>query len=331
VDGAQQTNVQEVEHAPSNSVRTVAAVKTNATTNSTHKEDCITLSAEWTRPASCLYDTNALQALSYQAIMGAFNNLLIGYIGDAVNGETGIYNTKLIDNTKELSYLAPRLAGTVTTGSVANIQHVLLESNHSSVSGLAYQGTNGIRMPLRNALEELFQNITISMLSAPELQTNRSALGLANTNVTITTEHNVYEYSSAKLLLAYGLAILLTIIEVVLGLYTMVVKHASFSNKFSSILRASRHAELDSVIDLTDQLGSDPLPRTLANATVQLPRKVTDRTSKHEGSYTRVSQVDLVEQVEPAEERDQDCDDHRIRKRSSMSLHRRSAVRSLYH
>lgn len=89
------------------------------------------------------------------------------------------------------------------------------------------------------------------------------------TEVTSTTGENIYIYAASKLWLAYGLAVGATAVIASLGLAAMIANNASFSDKFSTILRLSRGAQLNYEINHTDLSGRDPLPAYAKKATVR--------------------------------------------------------------
>ncbi|KAH0365643.1 hypothetical protein KCU65_g5949, partial [Aureobasidium melanogenum] len=111
-------------------------------------------------------------------------------------------------------------------------------------------------------IEELVRNMTFSILNIPELL----APQLGKTDVFITTYFNIYNYHWQRLVLAYGLAISVTLITVILGLYTIIDTGSSYSNKFSTILRVSRDEGLDVLIAERDRRGEDPLPKHIGKA-----------------------------------------------------------------
>ncbi|KAL9040372.1 MAG: hypothetical protein Q9180_001949, partial [Flavoplaca navasiana] len=157
-------------------------------------------------------------------------------------------------------------------------------------------------LPLQKALEQLFQNITISLMSAPDLQPNTSSIYLPNTTkVTSTTAENIYIYASSKLWLAYGLAVGTTTLIASLGLAAMIANDASFSNKFSTILRLSRGAQLSYEINRPDLSGRDPLPAYANRVTVRFSPERAGET-KDGGEYKPVDgkggddEVELVTQ-----------------------------------
>lgn len=87
--------------------------------------------------------------------------------------------------------------------------------------------------------------------------------------------HNIYTYSVENLWLAYGIAILLTVIAVVIGFSAIASNGASYSDNISTILRASRGAKIGIKLESHDIDWSDPVPWDLENATVRFQRRQT--------------------------------------------------------
>jgi hypothetical protein len=85
------------------------------------------------------------------------------------------------------------------------------------------------------------------------------------------TYEPVYVYSPFKLWLAYSPAILLASIGVLLGLLAMLLNGVTYTNHFSTVLRAARHAHMGTTIRPEDGGGKDPLPKYLARATILFP------------------------------------------------------------
>lgn len=106
---------------------------------------------------------------------------------------------------------------------------------------------------------------------------NVSSAYLPNKSEVIsTTGENIYIYSASKLWLAYGLAVGATAIIASLGLAAMIANEASFTNRFSTILRLSRGAQLSYEINHADLSGQDPLPIYAKKATVRFsPQSVS--------------------------------------------------------
>lgn len=80
----------------------------------------------------------------------------------------------------------------------------------------------------------------------------------------LITFPNIYVYSAFKLWIAYGIAILSTMIASLIGLIAIISSGASFSNNFSSVMRSAWNAELNVDVRLEDANSRDPLPEYLA-------------------------------------------------------------------
>ena len=120
------------------------------------------------QPATCLFDRRVLSTLSYQAVMHAFTDLVAGMIspGGAQDRDTLITSTRLsstiLAGAPELNFLQSNLL---------TVQQRAVMWKQQPYSGLA-NAAAGIKatLPFQQALEQLFQNITISLMSAPDLQ-----------------------------------------------------------------------------------------------------------------------------------------------------------------
>ena len=108
------------------------------------------------------------------------------------------------------------------------------------------------------------------------------------TEVNLSTQENIYLYAANKLWIAYGLAISATALIASLGMAAIVANNASFSNKFSTILRLSRAAQLSSEIHHADRQGRDPLPAYAKQATVRFSQEQMSET-RDSNIYTLVN------------------------------------------
>jgi len=223
------------------------------------------------------YNLTAVQTLSYQSVMDALGQILVGSIyndhdtsdGALVNTGTSTMST-ILSNTAELQFLSdyPR----PSPGQIVTLQQAVAQNATLYFPGLSAVDTNPYNLSLANTLEDLFQNITISLMSSALLQPNASSIYAPPlTNVTLPSYRNIYVYSSHKLWLAYGAAILFALIGVLIGLLALLSNGISYSSSFSTILRASRHANITAIISPTDADGRDPLPVHLAKANVFFP------------------------------------------------------------
>ena len=91
----------------------------------------------------------------------------------------------------------------------------------------------------------------------------------------MSTRENIYTYATYKLWLAYGLAVGATALIALFGLAAMVANNASFANRFSTVLRLSRGAQLNCKINWADLSGQEPLPAYAKEATVSFSQAQT--------------------------------------------------------
>jgi hypothetical protein len=88
-------------------------------------------------------------------------------------------------------------------------------------------------------------------------------------NVTFPLSVPTYTYAREKLWLTYGIAILISIASTIFGTAVMLVSGKSFDCNFLTILRTTRHADLDNEVAASDATGSAPLPRYLAKTHIR--------------------------------------------------------------
>lgn len=228
--------------------------------------------------SECTFDPSILRHLSYQALMDAFTDMLIGSLtlrrrqeDDSLvfHGNTSVQST-VLTATPELQILSNL---TLLSKDLPILQKVEPDEREWVYKGL-WNGPGEQRTtPLKEALEELFQNVTISLMSSPLLQPNKhSAFKPQNTTVTFSTMHPVYIYARSRLWLAYGLGIACSTLIVGIGMVVIYMNGASFSNTFSTLLRLSRGASLSSEIEKVDLDGRDPLPEYIKDVKVKFSK-----------------------------------------------------------
>lgn len=232
---------------------------------------------------ACQYDEVASRLLSYQSIAHAFNQLILGSItmggyGTPAKGvnakapgiviDSEVATTVLMD-TEELAFVAD-FNGVNET--FVNLQMEVNEPNSTATHGISDKTPTGQRGDLKSALETLFQNITISLLTESYLQPNYSSpyAPAELTQVTFNRYHNVYIYSASTLWVAYGLAILFTVVALGLGLTSMVRSNASFANNFSTVVVTSRTAPMTDEVRQSEGDGRQPLSKRLAEARMMI-------------------------------------------------------------
>lgn len=86
---------------------------------------------------------------------------------------------------------------------------------------------------------------------------------------------NIYLYAEQKLWLVYGVAIAASLVVILAGLFVIFLNGVAYSNVFSTFLRLSREAHIDTRIERCDLDGRDPLPNYLAKATISFATKQT--------------------------------------------------------
>lgn len=115
----------------------------------------------------CIFDPAYVQSFTYQAVLDAFSYLFMGSIyyqpGGSLISTTGISRTPLLA-TKELQFVSD-----FSGGPTPDLQHFVENSSNSRLEGLMNDQATGTTQSLARALEDLFRNITISLMSTPQL------------------------------------------------------------------------------------------------------------------------------------------------------------------
>ena len=154
------------------------------------------------------------------------------------------------------------------------------------------EGSNPLSTDLVvSTLQTIFQNITLSTLSSPSLRLSPSQFSPVRSTTWRTV--NTYIYNPHDLYIAYGLALLCTALCVAWGIFLMHTTKASYSLAFSTIMRTTRHEEIDTILKVTARRGEEPLPREMR--TVKLVygdeglavvdgREDSEKGGRHEGS-----------------------------------------------
>jgi hypothetical protein len=121
----------------------------------------------------CEFQPELLRTLSYQAITDVFNRRVQGTVGLSITSlspqldvQSRLFDTSLL-STKELSFLQRPFTG---SDSIPSLPQLIDQSSGDLYTGLYDDRTISSNVSLATALEHLFQNITISLLSEQLLQ-----------------------------------------------------------------------------------------------------------------------------------------------------------------
>ncbi|KAJ9611276.1 hypothetical protein H2200_004459 [Cladophialophora chaetospira] len=190
----------------------------------------------------------AMTAPSQVAMMDVLGKLVVGSVVEALRGgnpspETAAtYQTTLVQATALQPFIDQM--ETVSTARVSQV------------------------------LEEMFQNVTISMFASSHLLKDSTTARRVPT--TTTTTLNEYAYRPRDLYIAYGSALLCTLICVLLGCRALWKTGLSYSNNFSTIMRTTRRNEVNTLVHVSDSMGADPLAKHVAKATLRFDTTITD-------------------------------------------------------
>ena len=179
VQGVTVRNVTDVTDTPLITIGEVVAYlnSSNQTDTSLQPQACPpSISSDSDEMARCLFDPLTLPTVSYQAIMHAFTDLLTGVIslGDEQDLDTLITSTTQLSST--ILAEAPELAFIQSTqtqnpGTPPSVQQRAATWKQQPFTGFVNAAAAPhSTLPFQQALEQLFQNITLSLMSAPDLQ-----------------------------------------------------------------------------------------------------------------------------------------------------------------
>ncbi|KAI1412550.1 hypothetical protein F5Y13DRAFT_199790 [Hypoxylon sp. FL1857] len=187
------------------------------------------------------YDLSDYGNIVYTSVFDAFNNVVLS----AALNETSTYSAtgsvQYYDGIVEVTALRELIEG------------------KRLLSGL----------DAKNIIEQMFQNITISMMSSPSLRLPEA--NSTHVNVKTWRSLNVYVYDPRDIYIAYGSASALSMLCVIWGFYIIWYHHrrVSYDLQFSTILRTTRSIEIDSIVPVEDGKGGEPVPKDLLKAKLE--------------------------------------------------------------
>ncbi|OQV06566.1 hypothetical protein CLAIMM_11115 [Cladophialophora immunda] len=188
--------------------------------------------------STAVFSPMANKLMSYISIMDAFGRIMVGSVNTYHYGTiTPAYT--LVLSTALQSQLSPDTSGKIDASNTT----------------------------FARSVESLFENITMSLLSANDFIVDFSnetkAAGTPLTAVTIYYPQNVYTYEAEQLWLAYGVAILANVLCLLAGTFAMQRNGLSYNNDFTTIMRTTRNPNLDLLVPEAESSGAQPVaPRT---------------------------------------------------------------------
>ncbi|KAH8670218.1 hypothetical protein BGZ60DRAFT_527700 [Tricladium varicosporioides] len=233
------------------------------------KSEGVKLLNEISYPKDDIYTVTNYASHSYSAFMWALTDQLVGSLGWWVDNST---NRKFSEIATPIEHNS--LLGSVDLDPFFDFNNALYLSNSTGLfnkplsdqrledKGLARNRTLAV------LIEELAFNSTVSLMSSHLLSPN------STTTVHQTVSVNRYSYNPRSLLLAYGLAIGATLLANSIGVYAYIENGAAHDKKFSSVLGATREAELGELFCHKTQ-GKLPVPKD-TKTTLLKYRKMDD-------------------------------------------------------
>jgi hypothetical protein len=220
---------------------------------------------------------------SYTALMECLNRLLVGSI---VSDWSDLDNVQYIDEDR-LKFQNPNLMATLLGFSTELLPYLTRRETKGSdyrpkdlQSTIIYEDENStVSMPsealdstsynksIASGIEQLFQNFTLALFNDARFLRDSDE----PVNITVSYTRNIYSYSSRNLLLSYGVALSLTLLASLAGCLAIFFNRASYTNKFSTIMRTT--AGFEDLVHETDRTGADPLPKHLAKARIHIGRR----------------------------------------------------------
>jgi hypothetical protein len=244
---------------------------------------------------------------SYIALMDSFNRLLVGSMVTTRTGPTALthywngpdiksQNPNVMNTLLAFSNELVRFQSRVKTDGNDLLPDdplwtLVEESDDWALISLPNEALESpsYNQSLASAIEELFHNMTLALFSdARFLQDSEQPV-----NITISYTRNVYSYSSRNLLISYGVALSLTLLASLAGCLAIFFNRASYTNKFSTIMRTT--AGFEYLVHENDRTGADPLPKHLAKSRIHIGHRegaADDIRSSHEVAGEKRAMMD---------------------------------------
>ncbi|KAL6818828.1 hypothetical protein GGI42DRAFT_310779 [Trichoderma sp. SZMC 28013] len=255
---------------------------------------------------SPIYNVHAVETFAYQSVMDAFGRMFVGVIAyeyppgnedrtAAHTIDTQMVLTPLL-GTADYSFLQSLDMGRSVGGIDSLLESV--EDGGTPWNGYSVVQSLNSTLPVASVIEELFLNATISLMSMPLLRPNYSSpYAPPDVAMTLTTYSVIYSYAAQTLWLAYGIAISMTFLSILLGFVSIYYNDGfSYMTKFSTILRVAHCADLSEPVRPEDTDGKDPMPRYIKDLTISFP------PTGNSGHYEKAAVVSEEEQLQQRED-----------------------------
>ena len=217
------------------------------------------------------------RTIAYQSILDAFGRLLVGSIAQTTGSLTGSYLD--VWTTAATSVMSTSLSQTTELYDIlTNVRNMAIVIPGVCDVDYDSQLVDKSALPLHHAVEQLFHNITLSLLSYDSFRTNYTdGFFHALTPVTISTPYIAYLYTPRNLLIAYGSAALASVLCVLIGGLVIATSGASYSSTFSTVLRAAAGIpHLNNLLNTggpepgSRKIAADPLPNQIAKTKLSI-------------------------------------------------------------
>ncbi|EXJ96276.1 hypothetical protein A1O1_01402 [Capronia coronata CBS 617.96] len=201
------------------------------------------------------------QILAYETMLASFFDILLGSIVHPRSADSNIWST---DTTQVMA---------TTLGLSDELYPILTESDAMTdyetptEPDVVPSGKSFAR-----SAEELFQNITLSLMAFERYRTNFTDIQHEHplTNVTIYSPYIVYDYAPRNLIIAYASAVGVALVIVVIGSLVLFTSGKSFSNTFTTVMRTTNNPHVEGIVTQDDKDGRDPLAKHIAQSTFDL-------------------------------------------------------------
>ncbi|KAI4210070.1 MAG: hypothetical protein LQ351_007060 [Letrouitia transgressa] len=222
------------------------------------------------------------ELVSYEALMDVLGELLAGatWLQRESSGGNDSMDDSGMNTTRELLKFDRTRVLETLIGQTRELRPLYVNGTGDSLNA-TMPPTNVPSLSV--AIESLFQNMTLALLSQPRYLTTQ----VEPVAVTSQMSRNVYVYNAKRLWFAYGLGLGLTLLVVGVGCWNVISADVSYSNRFSTMLRTTRGQELDDLVVTEYRKGEDPVPRAIQWAQMGIGNSLKEtvvRNTSREGA-----------------------------------------------